>query len=79
MQSLTTASGSRLFGSVVRALVFCPGDRGLNPARTVKHPLFEEVIIYDEAKANFWRIKSNPGRGAPILRHESRNEGIKHS
>ena len=42
------------------------------------HPLFEEVIVYDEAKANFWRIKSNPGR-APILRLENRNEGIKHS
>ena len=27
-QSLTTASGSRLFGSVVRALDFCPGGTG---------------------------------------------------
>ena len=29
-------------------------------------------------KLNFWQIKSNPG-WAPILRHESRKEGIKHS
>ena len=36
IQSLTTASGSRLFGSVVTALDFCPGDHGSNPARVVK-------------------------------------------
>ena len=31
-QSLTTASGSRLFGSVVRALVSYRGDPGLIPS-----------------------------------------------
>ena len=31
-----TASGSRLFGSVVTALDFCPGDLGSNPVRDVK-------------------------------------------
>ena len=31
-------------------------------ASFVTHPLFEEVIIYDDdVKANFWRIKPNPG------------------
>ena len=40
----------------------------------VAHPHFEEVIIYDDTKPIFGETKSNPGRGAPILRHESRNE-----
>ena len=31
MQSLTTASGSRLFDSVVRAMGFSPGRPGSNP------------------------------------------------
>ena len=33
IQSLTTASGSRLFGSVVGELDFCPGNHGSVPFR----------------------------------------------
>ena len=40
----------------------------------VTHSHFEKVIIYDDAKPIFGETKSYPGRGAPILRHESRNE-----
>ena len=36
VEFLTIASKSRLFGSMVRALDFCPGDRGSNPASLLK-------------------------------------------
>ena len=35
-KSLISVSGSRLFGSVVKALNFCPGEHGLIPTRVGK-------------------------------------------
>ena len=43
IQSLTTASKSRLFGSVVRALDFYPGGQGSNP--TIDGKFFQLCFI----------------------------------
>ena len=43
IQSLTTTSGSRLFGSMVRVLDFYPGGRGSNP--TIGETFFQLCVI----------------------------------
>ena len=47
IQSLTTASGSPLFGSVVRALDFYPGRPGLHPIIGGKFFSYASFLCYD--------------------------------
>ena len=73
--ALTTEPKSRLPGAVVSDWLYTQKLCMICFMQIfVTHPHFEEVIIYDDAKPTFGETKSNLGRGAPILRHESRNE-----
>ena len=72
--ALTTEPKSRLPDAVVRDWIYSQKLCIICFMQIfVKHPHFEEVIIYDDAKSIFGETKSYPGR-APILRHESGNE-----
>ena len=75
VNALTTEPKSRLPNAVVRDWIYTQKLCMICCMQIfITHPHFEEVIIYDDAKPIFGETKSYPGRGAHILRHESRNK-----